>query len=85
VSCDVQFLGGTNVLTGHMDDHWKAVRKAVAPAFSAGNMRCATMCTSDLTTMFDVLHCISTMLVCTMRSASHAPRWKHTPITLEHA
>ncbi|EIE19060.1 cytochrome P450 [Coccomyxa subellipsoidea C-169] len=35
------FLGGTNMLTGHTDDHWKAVRKAVAPAFSAGNMRFA--------------------------------------------
>jgi hypothetical protein len=35
-----QFLGGTNMLTGHTDEHWKAVRKAVAPAFSAGNMRC---------------------------------------------
>jgi len=27
------------MLTGHTDEHWKAVRKAVAPAFSAGNMR----------------------------------------------
>ncbi|CAL8464666.1 g4201 [Coccomyxa elongata] len=35
------FLGGTNMLTGHSDEHWKAVRKAVAPAFSAGNMRFA--------------------------------------------
>ena len=35
----VQFLGGTNLLTGHTDEHWKAVRKAVAPSFSAGNMR----------------------------------------------
>ena len=35
----VQFLGGTNMLTGHTDEHWKTVRKAVAPAFSAGNMR----------------------------------------------
>ena len=35
----LQFLGGTNLLTGHTDEHWKAVRKAVAPAFSAGNMR----------------------------------------------
>ncbi|KAK9827618.1 hypothetical protein WJX81_006830 [Elliptochloris bilobata] len=33
------FLGGTNLLTGHTDAHWKAVRKGVAPAFSAGNMR----------------------------------------------
>ncbi|KAK9904844.1 hypothetical protein WJX75_003698 [Coccomyxa subellipsoidea] len=33
------FLGGTNLLTGHTDEHWKAVRKSVAPAFSAGNMR----------------------------------------------
>jgi len=37
----MQFLGGTNLLTGHTDGHWKAVRKAVAPSFSAGNMRCA--------------------------------------------
>ena len=35
----LQFLGGENMLTGHTNDHWKAVRKAVAPAFSAGNMR----------------------------------------------
>ncbi|CAL5224557.1 g7259 [Coccomyxa viridis] len=35
------FLGGTNLLTGHTDEHWKAVRKAVAPSFSAGNMRLA--------------------------------------------
>ena len=36
----MQFLGGQNMLTGHTNEHWKAVRKAVAPAFSAGNMRC---------------------------------------------
>ena len=35
----LQFLGGENMLTGHTNEHWKAVRKAVAPAFSAGNMR----------------------------------------------
>ena len=35
----MQFLGGTNLLTGHTDEHWKAVRKAVAPSFSAGNMK----------------------------------------------
>ena len=35
----LQFLGGTNLLTGHTNEHWKAVRKAVAPSFSAGNMR----------------------------------------------
>ena len=35
----LQFLGGENMLTGHTDAHWRAVRKAVAPAFSAGNMR----------------------------------------------
>lgn len=35
----MQFLGGENMLTGHTNEHWKAVRKAVAPAFSAGNMR----------------------------------------------
>ena len=39
----VQFLGGTNLLTGATDEHWKTVRKAVAPAFSAGNMRCALL------------------------------------------
>ncbi len=39
----LQFLGGENLLTGHTDDHWKAVRKAVAPAFSAGNMRCGCL------------------------------------------
>ena len=38
------FLGGTNLLTGPTDAHWKAVRKGVAPAFSAGNMRCAEEC-----------------------------------------
>ena len=37
----VQFLMGTNMLTGHTDRHWKAVRKGVAPAFSAQHMRCA--------------------------------------------
>jgi cytochrome P450 len=34
-----EFLGGTNLLTGHTDAHWKAVRKGVAPAFSAGCMK----------------------------------------------
>lgn len=34
-----QFLGGQNMLTGHTNGHWKAVRKAVAPAFSAGNIK----------------------------------------------
>ena len=34
------FLGGLSLLTGPTDAHWKAVRKGVAPAFSAGNMRC---------------------------------------------
>ena len=34
-----QFLGGTSLLTGPTDEHWKLVRKAVAPAFSQGNMR----------------------------------------------
>lgn len=37
--CASQFLGGTNILTGHTNEHWKAVRKAVAPSFSASNMR----------------------------------------------
>lgn len=37
-----QFLGGPNMLTGPTDDYWRAVRKAVAPAFSANSMRCAT-------------------------------------------
>jgi len=36
-----QFLGGPNMLTGPTDDYWRAVRKAVAPAFSAKSMRCA--------------------------------------------
>ncbi|CAK0744791.1 hypothetical protein CVIRNUC_001574 [Coccomyxa viridis] len=35
------FLMGTNMLTGHTDKHWKAVRKGVAPAFSAQHMRSA--------------------------------------------
>ncbi len=35
----MQFLMGTNLLTGHTDKHWKAVRKGVAPAFSAQHMR----------------------------------------------
>ena len=34
------FMGGLSLLTGPTDAHWKAVRKGVAPAFSAGNMRC---------------------------------------------
>ena len=29
------------MLTGPTDDYWRAVRKAVAPAFSAKSMRCA--------------------------------------------
>lgn len=37
-----QFLGGPNMLTGPTDDYWRAVRKAVAPAFSANSMRCVT-------------------------------------------
>ncbi len=28
-----------NLLTGPTDEHWKAVRKGVAPAFAAGNIR----------------------------------------------
>lgn len=35
----VQFLGGVNVLTGPSDEHWRAVRKGVSPAFSACRMR----------------------------------------------
>lgn len=35
----LQFLGGVNVLTGPTDDHWRAVRKGVSPAFSAQRMR----------------------------------------------
>lgn len=37
-----QFLGGPNMLTGPTDEYWRAVRKAVAPAFSANSMRCVT-------------------------------------------
>ena len=37
----MQFLAGPNLLTGNTDEHWRAVRKGVAPAFSAANMRCA--------------------------------------------
>ncbi|KAK9801866.1 hypothetical protein WJX73_003752 [Symbiochloris irregularis] len=33
------FLGGVNILTGPTDDHWRAVRKGVSPAFSAVRMR----------------------------------------------
>ncbi|KAK9832543.1 hypothetical protein WJX81_007874 [Elliptochloris bilobata] len=35
------FLAGPNLLTGNTDEHWRAVRKGVAPAFSAANMRAA--------------------------------------------
>lgn len=35
----MQFLGGVNVLTGPTDEHWRAVRKGVASAFSAQRMR----------------------------------------------
>eukprot|EP00884_Botryococcus_braunii_P006038 jgi/Botrbrau1/15435/Bobra.43_2s0060.1 len=35
------FLGGINLLTGPTNEHWKAVRKGVAPAFAAGNIRTA--------------------------------------------
>eukprot|EP00884_Botryococcus_braunii_P007185 jgi/Botrbrau1/16468/Bobra.0142s0062.1 len=36
-----EFTGGTNLLTGHTDAHWKTVRKGVAPAFSVANMKAA--------------------------------------------
>ena len=36
-----EFLGGPNLLTGHTDAHWKALRKGVAPAFSVANMKYA--------------------------------------------
>ena len=36
-----QFLGGANLLTGHTDAHWRAVRKGIVPAFSTGNVRYA--------------------------------------------
>ena len=36
-----EFLGGTSVLTGHTNGHWKAVRKGVANAFSMASMRSA--------------------------------------------
>ena len=32
-------MGGANVLTGQSDQHWRAVRKGVSPAFSASRMR----------------------------------------------
>ena len=38
-----QFLAGPNLLTGNTDGHWRAVRKGVAPAFSATHMRCAAI------------------------------------------
>ena len=40
VCARVQFLAGPNLLTGNTDGHWRAVRKGVAPAFSATHMRC---------------------------------------------
>ncbi|EIE21561.1 cytochrome P450 [Coccomyxa subellipsoidea C-169] len=36
------FLSGTNLLTGHTDEHWRAVRKGIAPAFSTANVRDAS-------------------------------------------
>jgi cytochrome P450 len=36
-----EFLGGVNLLTGPTNDHWKALRKGVAPAFSVTNMKYA--------------------------------------------
>jgi hypothetical protein len=39
-------------LTGHTDEHWKAVRKSVAPAFSAGNMRCAPAANLEIPASF---------------------------------
>jgi len=36
-------LAGPNLLTGNTDEHWRAVRKGVAPAFSAANMRRAPL------------------------------------------
>ena len=35
----MQVMGGPNILTGATDAHSKAVRKGVAPAFSASRMR----------------------------------------------
>ena len=34
-----QLLKGTSILTGPTDEHWKHVRKGVAPAFSTAHMR----------------------------------------------
>ena len=37
-SC-VQLLNGSSILTGPTDEHWKQVRKGVAPSFSTQHMR----------------------------------------------
>ena len=43
-----QFLAGPNLLTGNTDGHWRAVRKGVAPAFSAMHMRCGPAPRADV-------------------------------------
>lgn len=40
----LQFLAGPNLLTGNTNEHWQAVRKGIAPAFSVANMRCFLPC-----------------------------------------
>ena len=35
----LQLFGGCNMATGQSSVHWRAIRKAVAPAFAANKMR----------------------------------------------
>ena len=35
----LQLLNGSSILTGPTDEHWKQVRKGVAPAFSTQHMK----------------------------------------------
>ena len=44
----MQFLAGSNLLTGRTDSHWAAVRKGIAPAFSIAKMRSFPECTESI-------------------------------------
>ena len=65
-----------NLLTGHTNDHWKAVRKGVAPAFSASNMRSA----------FDVIvdRCDTLAAILTARAQKAGPNAAPEPVNVDN-
>ena len=72
-----EFLGGTSVLTGHTNGHWKAVRKGVANAFSMASMRSA----------FDVISgcCDKLQDILEVRAlASGAPARQPAPVNVDN-